>query len=248
MIKQKLKASLTHLGLSALIVSCFLAFALTVWYPDPFFGISGLAGILLILVTVDVIIGPLLTFVVFQPQKRTLKFDLAVIAAVQIAALAYGMHTIYQAHPLYVAYAGDRFTPINANEVSPDQAQHAELQKSKLSGPTLVYVQKPSDPAEMSRVTMEVLSGKPDLDARPEYYAPFNSHVAQVLAQGLDVKPLLAKPDHKAKLDNFLQKHGKTLNDYAFLPLVGKEKDVLWAFSRTTGKPVDVVDISPWNT
>jgi hypothetical protein len=246
MIKHKLKAALIHLSISALVVGCFLAFALTVWYPEPFFSISGLTSILLILVTVDVILGPLLTLVVFKPLKSTLKFDLAVIAMVQIAALTYGIHTIYAAHPLYVAYAGDRFTPINANEVSPDKAKYDELKKSKLTGPTIVYVQKPTDPAEMSRVTMEVLSGKPDLDARPEYYEPFEKFTQQVLAHGLKPEILLTKPEYKQKLEQFLKEYGKTANDYAFLPLSGKEDDVLWAWSRETGKPVGTLAINPW--
>lgn len=246
MIKHKLKAALIHLSISALVVGCFLAFALTVWYPEPFFSISGLTSILLILVTVDVILGPLLTLVVFKPLKSTLKFDLAVIAMVQVAALAYGMHTIYEAHPLYVAYAGDRFTPINTNEVSPNATKYAELKKSKLTGPTIVYVQKPTDPAEMSRVTMEVLSGKPDIDARPEYYEPFSKFTQTVFANGIKPEALAAKPEHQQKLAKFLAEYGKTAADYAYLPLVGKEYDVLWAWDRTTGKPVGTLDINPW--
>lgn len=246
MIKHKLKAASIHLVISALIVGSFLAFALTVWYPTPFFEISGLLSIILILVTVDVILGPLLTLVVYKPLKATLKMDLTVIAAVQIAALAYGMHTIHQAHPLYVAYAGDRFTPINANEVSPDTAKYAELQKSKLSGPTIVYVKKPSDPAEMSRVTMEVLSGKPDIDARPEYYEPFDQFAGEVLKQGLTPQQVTSSPENQQKLSAFLEKHGKSAADYAYLPLIGKEKDVLWVWDKATEQPVGTLDIDPW--
>ncbi|MBU0656287.1 MAG: hypothetical protein KJ914_14285 [Gammaproteobacteria bacterium] len=246
MIKHKLKAALIHLVISALIVGSFLAFALTVWYPTPFFEISGLLRIILILVTVDVILGPLLTLVVYKPLKATLKMDLTVIAAVQIVALAYGIHIIHQAHPLYIAYAGDRFTPINANEVSPDVAKHAELQKSKLSGPTVVYVKKPSDPAEMSRVTMEVLSGKPDIDARPEYYELFDQFADEVLQKGLTLRQVTSIPENQQKLTVFLEKYGKSAADYAYLPLIGKEKDVLWVWDRINAKPVGTLDINPW--
>ena len=246
MIKHKLKAALTHLAISSVIVGSFLAIALTVWYPAPFFGISGLSAILLMMVAVDLILGPMLTFVVFKPKKRTLKFDLAVIAAVQLGAFAYGMNTVYEAHPLYVAYAIDRFTPINANEVSPAQAKYTELQKSRLSGPMLVYVDKPTDPAEMSRVTMEALSGKADLDARPEYYVPLAQRTEELLARSIDLSPYLQQADNRKKLDNFLQKHGKTSSDYAFLPLIGKEKDVFWVFSRATGQAIDILEINPW--
>lgn len=246
MIKTKIKASLIHLIISASIIACFLAFVLTIWYPAPFFDISGLQHIILILITVDVILGPLLTLVVYKPKKPSLKFDLSVIALVQLCALAYGAHTIYSAHPLYIAYAIDRFTPINANEVSPEKAKLPELQKSKLAGPTLVYVQKPSDPEEMSRVTMEVLSGKPDLDTRAEYYEPIQSHINELLNQGINPEKIIQNNKYKTILDSFIKKYGKTPNDYAFLPLVGKEKDVLWAWDRATKQPIDILDISPW--
>ena len=246
MIKTKLKASLIHFIISAFIIGCFLAFALAVWYPAPFFDISGLQHIIFILVTVDVILGPLLTFVVFKSQKTSLKFDLSIIALVQLCAFGYGVHTIYSAHPLYVAYAIDRFTPINTNEVFPEKAKYPELQKSTFSGPTVVYVKKPTDPQEMSRVTMEVLSGKPDLDTRAEYYEPLHSYFDEVLKNGVDPNTINKNEKSKNMLDNFIKAYGKTPSDYAFLPLAGKEKDVLWIWDRSTKQPVDILDISPW--
>lgn len=246
MIKQKIKASLIHLIISALVIGCFLAFALTIWYPEPFFSISGLQKIILILITVDLILGPLLTLVVFKPLKPTLKFDLSIIAIIQIAALTYGIHTIYEAHPLYIAYNADRFTIVSNNAVSPEKVKYDELKKSKLTGPTLVYVKNPSDPKEMMQIVMDVLRGKPDIDARPEYYEPFDKFTQDVLAHGLKPEILLAKPENKQKLEQFLQEHGKTANDYAFLPLSGKEDDVLWVWSRETSKPVGTLAINPW--
>lgn len=248
MFKYKLKASLIHLIISALVVFSFLIFVRSYWYPEPFFSISGLVTILIMIVAVDLVLGPLLTFIIYKPQKPTLKFDLTTIAAIQIAALAYGMHTVYQAHPLYVAYAIDRFSPIDASEVFPSNAKFEALKKSKLTGPTLVYMQKPTDRAEMSKVTMEVMSGKADLDARTEYYFPLEQRIDEVIANGLNIEAFAKQPEHKAKLDEFLAKYGQKLEDYAFLPLVGKEKDVLWAFSRKTREPVAIVEISPWSS
>lgn len=113
MMVKKLKASLLHFALSLVVIGSFALFASQVWYPSPFLEISGLLAILLILVTVDLILGPLLTFVVYKPNKPRLKLDLTVIAFVQLAALGYGMYTIHQGHPAYVTFAVDRFTLIN---------------------------------------------------------------------------------------------------------------------------------------
>ncbi len=247
MIKNKLKASAIHLAISAFIIGFFLLFTLTIWYPEPFFTISGLQHIILILITIDVILGPLLTFIVFKPQKASLKFDLTIIGFIQIIALSYGIHTIYEAHPLYIAYAIDRFTPINANEVNPEKTTYDELKKSTISGPSLVYVQKPDDPAEMSRVTMEVLSGKPDLDARPEYYKPIQNFMSKIMANSIPIEKLQSNTANKEQLDNFLNKNGKNIRDYAFLALSGKEKDVIWVFDRHKSKPVGIIDINPFS-
>ncbi len=247
MIKSKIKASFFHFLISVLVTGCTLLLMLKVWYPAPFFDILGIAEILLMILAIDIVLGPLLTFIVFKPQKRTLKFDLSIIVLIQLSALLYGLHTVYQAHPLYVVFAIDRFTPINTNEISPEKIKYDALKKSKFSGPTLAYLKKPTNPAEMSRITMEVLSGKPDIDARAEYYLPFEDHLEDVFSKGLDTDALLRKPENQALLKDFTQKHGNTLDDYAFLPLVGKTKDVLWVFNKKTGQPVDVVPISPWS-
>lgn len=246
MISKKIKAALIHLLISAIIVAAFYLFVRNYWYPFPFFTVSGISTIILILVAVDVVLGPLLTFIVFNPKKPSLKFDLSIIAFIQLMAFGYGVYTIYEAHPLYVPYAIDRFTPINANEVSPLKARVDELRKSKLTGPTLVYVEKPTDPEELSRVLMEALSGKPDIDARPEYYKPFEQFKKKVLGKGLDPELLFITESDKSKLSSFLKEHGKKTESYVFLALSGQAKDVLWVWDKNTEKSVDIIDVSPW--
>ncbi len=247
MLITKLRASLIHLLLSMFVVGAFLTFALLVWYPQPFFASSGLKDIVLILLSVDLILGPLLTFVVFKPNKPSLKFDLGFIAVVQIAALTYGMYTIYQGHPIYVAYAVDRFTLISAADVTPNDAKEAELRASGWWKPIMVYAETPSDPKEREKLIFEVLSGKPDIDARPEYYQSFEDNISKVLAGGIKPEKLFASPPHKAALDRFLTQYGKTATDYAFLPLVGKEDDVIWVWDKATSKAVDTISLTPWN-
>jgi hypothetical protein len=246
MFIKKTKASLLHLFISALVVGIFASFALFIWHPSPFLQISGLMSILLILVTVDLILGPLLTFIVYKPKKPSLRFDLAVIGTVQISALLYGMYTIHQGHPAYIAYTVDRFTLINIADVNPLDAKHTALQASGWWKPIMVYSQPPTDPSEKERLIFEVLEGKPDIDARPEYYEPFDKFANKVMQKGLTPQQLSSTPESNQKLEVFIAKHGKTTNDYAYLPLVGKEKDVLWVWDKTTEQPVGTLDINPW--
>src|SRR5262245_2596822 len=100
------KAAASHLAISVAIGGVVLALMLLVWYPEPYFTAAGGNRLVMILVAVDVILGPLATLVVFTPTKprRLIVLDLAVIGAFQVAALAYGAHVMAEVRPLYMVF------------------------------------------------------------------------------------------------------------------------------------------------
>src|SRR5256885_1540003 len=108
------RASGLHFLISLLILVTALALIRLVWYPDFFFAAIGADGLLAILFTVDVTLGPLITLVIFKSGKRGLKFDLAFIAVCQLAALLYGMHTVFLARPAFAVFYDDRFEVVQA--------------------------------------------------------------------------------------------------------------------------------------
>ena len=61
------QAFLSHFCLSALIVLTVLTVILAVWYPGPFFQIIGAFEVIKILIAVDLVLGPLLTLILFKP-------------------------------------------------------------------------------------------------------------------------------------------------------------------------------------
>ncbi|QRQ81526.1 fimbrial protein [Paralysiella testudinis] len=72
----------------------------------------------------DMVLGPLLTLVVASDaKKKTLKFDMAVIIACQIAAYLYGMHSIAVSRPVYVAFDVLRFEVVQADSVVRDESK-----------------------------------------------------------------------------------------------------------------------------
>jgi hypothetical protein len=101
-----------HLGISPCHcgLAAWLVFA--VWYPYPYREISGGRELFLMVVTVDVILGPLLTLAVFNMSKnpiKTLRLDLTVIGLFQLAALVYGLWTVFVVRPVHLAFEMDRF-------------------------------------------------------------------------------------------------------------------------------------------
>ncbi len=145
MFKNKLKASLIHFGLSILLVGLSMGSIIFFFFPSLFISVSDFKEVASIIIAVDLILGPLLTFVVFQPKKKSLKFDLAVIAVIQLSALIYGAYALYQIHPVYITFNIDRFTLISARDAEPEKAQHNEYKVSKLSAGKMAFAKMPED-------------------------------------------------------------------------------------------------------
>jgi hypothetical protein len=175
------QAAAIHLALSALIAAMAFGLIIALWYPGAYFEAMGGRSLLIILVSVDICIGPLLTLVVFNPAKKELRRDLAIIAAIQLAALAYGAWVTFGARPVYLVFAKDHFDVVAANELDPaDLAQaRPEFQGLSLTGPRIVGVRMPEDPAERQAVIAGLLVAK-DLQNFPKYYLPYNEMSGEV--------------------------------------------------------------------
>src|SRR5690349_11501173 len=142
------QASGIHLLISAAIASISLFVTLKVWYPSPLFTAEGGNDILMILIGVDVIIGPLVTLVVFKAGKPGMRFDLTVIAVLQAAALAYGTHVMFAARPVYIAFVDDQFETVRANDLDPANVAHAkrpEFRSAPITGPQFIAIDLPKD-------------------------------------------------------------------------------------------------------
>lgn len=136
----KLKAALIHFSISLFVIGLFVLIIFTLWYPIPFFSISKVIVPLKLLVLIDVIVGPLLTFVVYKKNKKYLKIDLSMIALMQILALSYGVYTIYNGRPSLIAMRGGQFHYLMERYAGNESLKFDELKPHIFSAPKMVYV------------------------------------------------------------------------------------------------------------
>src|SRR6185503_6935605 len=120
-----------HLGIRALIAAVVLVVIYLVWYPSPYFKAMGGDQLVLLVVGVDVVIGPLITLIIYQAGKKGLKFDLSVIALLQSAALVYGVMIAAEARPVYTVFVVDRFETVSANGFDPAELAKVERPEFK---------------------------------------------------------------------------------------------------------------------
>ncbi|MES9850870.1 MAG: TfpX/TfpZ family type IV pilin accessory protein [Candidatus Thiodiazotropha sp. L084R] len=250
MLKTKLKAFSIHLSVSVLVMLIFMGLMFFVWYPVPYFSINSGWSVLRIMLGVDIIMGPLLTLIVFNHKKSALKLklDLSVIVLLQLAAFSYGSTIIYQHRPAFVVFGTDRFTVVTAADVEFDKINYPELQRRHGIGPRLAVIEPPKDQKIRNQLLMEVLlEGKKDLEFRAEYYAPYQLDLAHLRSRSVDIQTIASlDPNAKKAIEEFVDSKGGHNEDFFFFPLLGANESILIVLSSQDGMPVGSIPIHPW--
>jgi hypothetical protein len=238
------RASGIHLAISAAIAAVGLVLLLVVWYPPPLFVAAGGNDLLFLLVGVDVIVGPLITLIIFRPGKKGLKFDLAVIGVVQIAALIYGMSIVYLARPAFVVFVKDRFEVVTAIELSEQhlaEAKHPQFRRLPVLGPEWAYGKFPVDPEERKRLIQLAIGAGKDLQHFPRYFSPYEEGLPDILARAQPVERVRATdPKAAAALDAWLLKSGRPAGSVRYLDLRAPLYWVGVVLDAKTGERLDM--------
>lgn len=235
-----------HLLICAAIATTLLTVMLNVWYPGPLFEIAGGSGLVMILVAVDVIIGPLITLVVFKSGKKGLKFDLMCIAALQLAALSYGIHTVYSVRPVFIVYAVDRFELVTSIDLEDNDlagAPNEEFRRRPVGKPRFVAVSMPQDSTELQMLMQSGLAGK-DVQLFPRYYVPYQSKAKDALKHARPIA-LLEQRD-PATVKEMLASTGRAADSLRFLPLRYRRGEGAVVIDAASGEPVRILRIDPW--
>lgn len=240
------KAAGLHLLISAAIAGALVIVMLTVWYPWPLFEIAGGSGLMLILVGVDVVLGPLITLVIFRAGKKGLKYDIMIIAALQLAALAYGVHAVFAVRPAYLVYTIDRFDLVSAIDLEDEdlaKATRDEFKRLPLGRPQYVAAIMPQDPGERQKILESGLAGK-DINLFPQYYVPYESQARIALGKAKPIAKLEERDP--AAVQEFLASSGRAPDSLRYLPLRYRRGDGAVLLDAGTGMPVRILRIDPW--
>ena len=223
------KAASIHLlsSFSVALLAAALVFGL--WYPFPYRDLSGGRELFLWVVLVDVVCGPLLTLVVFSPAKPRAELwrDLGLIAMLQLGALGYGLHTVWQARPLFLVQEVDRFKVIVGPQLdgAAVAALPAVLQPHWWKGPQTVAIRDTSDVAERNKVLFESVQGGRDYGERPEFYLPYEGEAA--LKSLKRAKPLTVflekQPDQQEVARQLALEKSVDLKEWFYLPVIARQ-------------------------
>jgi hypothetical protein len=239
------RAAGLHLLVCTIVAIFLISLFWFVWYPEPLFDALGVTKIFAMLLAIDVVLGPLLTLIVFKTGKRTLKFDLTVIACAQIAALMYGCHTLWIARPVYIAALGHRYDVVTANDIDADELS-ASKQALPTLGPVWVGTKLAVDSKEKERVLFSALSGF-DYGHYPQHHQPIENMRDEILrnAQSIsDLKKL--NPAEEAAIDRWLKKHDVNADAVIFQGLKARVIDMAVIMDAKNAKVIGIAPFKPW--
>lgn len=223
-------AAAVHLigsGIVALLAA-WLVFG--VWFPYPYRHISGGVELFTLVMAVDLILGPILTFSIFNTSKpyKELFLDLSVIIILQTAALVYGLVSVFEARPVYLVHEVDRFQVVTAADIDPADLVKAApaFQKLPLHGIPMIGVRTSHDLNEMLESVESALAGKDLARTPPRWQALDAANQAQIRQRGRDMAFLQTRAtDGGAALNALLAQAGLDPTQAIGLPVVSRRSD-----------------------
>lgn len=227
----KTRALAIHLVLSALILIPFAILIAFYWFPAPLFFTDGGWQGLRIMLFVDMVIGPTLTFLVFNPSKsiRELTLDFSVIAMVQSAALTYGYINVDSQRPLAVVFNEGAFVAVSKDRLALQTVAPETWEALKPGPPYWVYVRKPSSYKEQIEWLKQSVNDKIMEHEIVASYAPLAAHLKDLAAVS---KTPDDPPDFAEELQPILDKNGLTADQVLLLPLSGYYRAATLIFNR----------------
>lgn len=243
------KAASIHLLISIVLAALIGALLYFVWFPAPYFAAAGANGLILLLMGVDVCIGPLLTLLVVNRHKarKLLRLDLTVIGVLQAIAFGYGLHVIIGARPVFIVAEIDRLVMVSAQQLSDAdlaKGNRPEFRKRSLTGPVLVGALPPKGPGS-GDFAMQVLASGKDIDQLPQYYLPYDQVIDALLKHAKPLASLKKATDsQRADLDR-LQAEVPSQKLEA-LPLQRGDNSYSAIMSPVSKRPIAVLPIDAW--
>ncbi len=240
--KGRLRASGIHLGISLCIAALAAALVFGFWYPYPYREISGGRELFFLVVVVDVIMGPLITLVIFNRAKprRELLMDFTAVGFLQFAALGYGLWTVFAARPVHLVFEYTRMSVVHAIEVDDDLLAKAppSLQKLPLTGPTVIALRPFKNPAEEFDATRAALNGV-SLATRSDLWQVYEAARAEVLKEAKPAAALRERFSSQAvQIDHAIAATARPVTGLRYLPLLGRNTAWTVLLDAETAEPL----------
>lgn len=244
MMSKRLKFFTAHLAVSFLVLSLVALLVFKLWYPQPLAGVTGILHIFLILLVIDVVVGPLLCLLVYKEGKKTLKFDLSVIILIQISAFIFGLYSVAAARPIWIVFNMNSFDLIRGNDTDTRYVKDipTDFKNASWFGPRYVAVLPSTDKQQFKTDMFEGFAGL-TLSQKPQRYVPLTQAAQEIRASAKDLS-LLYRFNKQSDVDALLKQYPAA---DAWLPLQRVKNEKVVLINKQKVEAIKVVDLNPKN-
>ena len=231
-LKSAFKATGLHFSATVLVAVLVSLLVFAVWYPYPYREFAGGKELFFLVIAADLVCGPLLTFVLFNPSKpkRGLFLDLSIVVVLQLAALAYGLWTVWVARPLFLVHEVDRFkviAKVDVDTLALDKLIDG-LQPRFFKGPQPIGLREATKD-EREKVMFESVQSGRDYGERPEFYAPYDeANAAKAYAKAKPIAKFISsvtaeKQSRQEQVTKIALESATAEDQLRFLPIMARQ-------------------------
>ncbi len=236
----KLKATGVHLSISVLIFIYLTYKIMYDWYPGPYFSVDGGWQGIRLVGAVDLVLGPLITFLIFDNRKkrREIVFDLMTIAVIQIGALAYGVHATYSQRPVAVVMFDEFVMSAIEENYGDSWTSQAALSAFSDEHPPIIYSDLPITREGLEEIHRIKIERQISEHALMDYYQPADALAGALLARQPLFADRMVSYGDRARFDSWLADSGKSPAEVLVAPFSGRYGRI-WLVFDTEGNYFD---------
>ena len=242
-MSKRIKFLFIHFLCSVLIVLIASVIIFGLWYLGPLANALGVSQLFLMLILIDVVIGPLLGWLVYKEGKKTLKFDLSFVIILQVCAFSYGFYTIAQGRPAWIVYDSSSFIVVKNSDINWQDGNFfkKEFSKAPWFGPKFVALDLQNKYEQRNNALL-------GFDENKTIRNPLNYNNltnANKKIHNFSV-PLLVldKYNNTNDIQGILKKYPKA---NAWVALSAPVQDMVVLINKENAEVIKIVDLKPWN-
>lgn len=223
MTASKLKAFFIHIAISFFIFALLTAIIYFLLFPGPLFSSDGGIQGVKIIAGVDLVLGPLLTLIVYKAGKKGMKSDLAVIASLQSIMLLIGCYLVYESRPIAIIFSDGKFHSMSKAAYEMHDISIKNIDVNPLQ-PNYYIIPEPENKELASSLKKSQLEKGP-IYLEYDKYQPYKSNWQLI-------EPHTLKGEQLKKL----ALNDATLDKYWVIPLEGRYLQDYVLVDKTTGR------------
>lgn len=243
------KASFIHLLISFMVVGSIAAYIIIFWYPPALMRMAKADKLLMLVGGIDLIIGPMLTLLVFRQGKPTLRMDLTVIALLQAGFMAFGLYAAFVSRPVFMVASPRIFDLVFAPDIAPEllaKGKEPQFRTLGVTRPLLVGAMTPTNAGESRELMDSISSGRGDLQYMPQFYVDYRQVALKLLQHARPLKAENGVSEQSAALlQAAARNYGRQPDELRFMPLRSSRGFAVMLLDGKTGEVVGPADVDP---